>query len=129
MFKRKKSDTSTFFFKRDEPVYFASIISTEQTPSNSAIEEKEFYLVKYKRKHIWALFKCPCGCGQVISLSVQKVHPKSWSVKKSRGGRPILYPSVWQNIGCWSHFWINDGKVYWFSSTGTSPWSKEYNRE
>jgi len=126
MFKRKKNNSGSFLFKGDEPVHFASIIFTEQTPSITAIEEEEFYLVKYKRKHIWALFKCPCGCGEVISLSLQKVHPKNWIVKKSRAGRPILYPSVWQNIGCYSHFWINDGKVYWCSSTGTSPWPKEH---
>jgi beta-xylosidase len=112
IFKRK----DFFDFKVKPPIHFESIFIKQKTPPNSEINDKEFYLVKFKRKNVWALFKCPCGCGHVISLSVQKSNYKNWTVKKSKNNRPSLQPSVWQTTGCRSHFWINDGRVYWCSS-------------
>lgn len=107
-------------------VRFESLIVMDKTPPNDLVEEGKFIVVIYKEKHHWALFRCPCGCGHVISLSLQKIHRPNWSAKKSKNGRPTLYPSVWQNQGCLSHFWIEDGVVFWCRSTGKSPNSSDY---
>lgn len=105
--------------------YFNTIIKRDITPSNDLINEAEFIAVFYKSKPIWALFKCPCGCGYVITLPLQKPHILRWSIHKSEFGRPTLYPSIWQNKGCYSHFWIEDGKVIWCKNTGVEPWLKD----
>jgi hypothetical protein len=102
--------------------YFSSIVERESTPSNESIQENEFISVVYKKKPIWALFKCPCGCGYVISLPLQKPHKPKWTLSKSESQRPNVYPSVWQNKGCHSHFWIEDGKVIWCKNTGNEAW-------
>ncbi len=102
-------------------IYFKSISKIAHTPSNDSIGNTDFIEVVHKNKPLWVLFKCPCGCQYVITLPLQKSHNPYWTITESKMGRPILYPSVWQNKGCCSHFWIEDGKVYWCRNTGTPP--------
>ena len=106
-------------------VHFEKLTVVNRTPSNDTVDSEAFITVVYEGRPIWALFRCPCGCGTVISLSLQKVHNPNWTVEKTSTGRPTIYPSVWQNKGCYSHFWIRDGRVYWCHNTGTQPWVAE----
>jgi hypothetical protein len=99
--------------KFEPQVRYATITIRETTPANTTINQTDFIVVTFKRKHWWALFQCPCGCSEVITLSLQKVHQKHWSIRKSKFGRPTLSPSVARVSGCFSHFWIEDGRVYW----------------
>lgn len=94
-------------------VHFNSVSVMDKTPRNDAVGDKDFIMVVYQRKPLWTLFRCPCGCRHVISLSLQKIHRPHWKVRKNPEGRPSVYPSVWQYKGCCSHFWIRDGRVYW----------------
>jgi len=94
-------------------IYFKSISKLNKTPTNALIPKNEFIVVVYKSTVFWALFRCPCGCNDVITLSLQKIHDPSWTVFETANGRPTVYPSIWRNQGCHSHFWIEDGKVYW----------------
>lgn len=110
---------------KKKPVYFNSIFIKNITPTNDSIDAGVFIEIIYKNKPLWALFKCPCGCQYVITLPLQKTHGPSWTVTVSEMGRPTLFPSVWQNKGCFSHFWIEDGIVYWCNNTGTVPWLKK----
>ena len=100
-------------------VYFNAITFKTVTPPNESIAEREFIVVVHKKLPLWAMFKCPCGCGYAITLSLQKSHRRKWVLKPSKEGRPTLSPSVWQTSGCYSHFWLTDGRVYWFAGTGS----------
>lgn len=126
-----------FFFSRNTParhqedisrstaepkLHFKSLMIVSKAPGNATIDDGQFITVIYENIPYWAIFKCPCGCGTVISLSLQKIHRPSWTVEKSKTGRPSLYPSVWQNKGCCSHFWIKEGRVHWCSNSGIEPW-------
>ncbi|WP_394345765.1 DUF6527 family protein [Flaviaesturariibacter aridisoli] len=62
---------------------------------------------------MWALFQCPCGCKDITTLSLQTIHAKRWRVTLSQNRRPSLSPSVARIVGCFSHYWIDDGRVYW----------------
>lgn len=100
--------------KHKEPdIYFKCLTLVNKTPKNDEVGEKDFVMVVYQNNPLWALFRCPCGCHHVISLSLQKIHNPNWKVYKNLSGRPTVYPSVWQIQGCHSHFWIKDGRVYW----------------
>ncbi len=118
----KGEDLGDVFFDNSEPILFDKITHLTKTPINEQIKPKDFVVVEVGKKKYWALFRCPCGCGHVISLSLQKVHRPSWTVKASNNKRPNLTPSVWQNTGCKSHFWISDGRVYWCHSSNEDPW-------
>ena len=117
------STSSTHQNRSIEPaVYFKSLSVVHKTPGNDSVGKNDFIAVIYQGKPLWVLFQCPCGCSTVISLSLQNIHKPHWTVSKSTAGRPTLYPSVWQNKGCCSHFWIKDGRVYLCDNTGVEPW-------
>lgn len=107
--------------KRLPDVFFSELTVTDKTPSNSAIAPKQFVDVVYNGVPRWAIFKCPCTCGETISLPLQAPHSPRWRVTPSKAGRPDLYPSVWRNKGCMSHFWIEDGRVFWCNDSGIAP--------
>jgi len=94
-------------------VYYDHLTTLNKTPTNDQIREKDFIMVVYQKNPHWALFRCPCGCHHVISLSLQRTQYPSWTVQMNLSGRPTVYPSVKQVKGCRSHFWIKDGRVYW----------------
>ncbi len=106
-------------------VHFRSMSIVDKTPKNESVGKEDFIAVVYQNKPLWVLFRCPCGCGNVTSLSLQNIHKPNWTVKRSAAGRPTLYPSIWKNIGCCSHYWIKDGCVYWCNNTGVEPWVAE----
>jgi len=60
-----------------------------------------------------AAFLCPCGCGEVIHLSLLPDDAPRWSVSFSRDGLPTLSPSVWRTKGCRSHFFLRQGSIEW----------------
>jgi hypothetical protein len=66
----------------------------------------------------WAYLRCPCGCGEVIMLSLANSRGPRWNVKVYWFGRPTIEPSVRQTTGCYSHFWIRGGLVDWRPDTG-----------
>jgi hypothetical protein len=63
-----------------------------------------------------AAMVCPCGCGEVIHISLLKEDSPSWTFNSDSNGMPTLSPSVWRTKGCRSHFFIRRGDVVWCKS-------------
>lgn len=111
--------------RQKPPVYFERIRVVERTPQNSAVETGQIYLVEYNSKKYWTMFQCPCGCGEVAVLPHNAENGPSWKISESSPGRPDLFPSIWMMKGCFSHFWVNDGRIYWCNNSGIQPWIAE----
>lgn len=103
------------------PVHFSSAVIIDKPLHNDEIATEYFYCVKIADKPKWALFKCPCRCGDVVTLSLQPIHRPHWRLTSTLAGRPTLYPSIWRDKGCLSHFWLRDGRVFWCTDTGIHP--------
>jgi hypothetical protein len=103
------------------PVLFTRVCADDRPPPNAGIEANVFYFVSQHRRPKWALFQCPCGCGSIVTLSLQPAHHPHWTVRRSRNDRPTLHPSIWRDVGCMSHFLVVDGRIYWCGDSGTSP--------
>jgi len=56
---------------------------------------------------------CPCGCKEVIQLSLLKDDDPKWALRLSENKLPSLYPSIWRTVGCQSHFFLRDGLILW----------------
>ena len=106
-------------------IHFKTLSIVEKTPGNEFVNSKELLKVIHNGQSYWVLFRCPCSCGDVVALSLQAVHNPKWSVLKSSQDRPTITPSIWRTEGCFSHFWIFDGRIYWCDNSGTEPWLAE----
>jgi hypothetical protein len=121
MKKRARTKAKTIGKKNSEPydlykegdVRFKSTTVLAKTPGNDEIKENQFVVIIYKRKKYWAMFRCPCGCGHVISLSLQKNQHPHWTFREEYSRRPSLYPSVFQKTECRSHFFVSSGRIVW----------------
>lgn len=55
---------------------------------------------------------CPDGCGEVLSVNLDGRAGKAWRYY-DRGGDVSLFPSVWRETGCESHFILWRSRIYW----------------
>lgn len=55
---------------------------------------------------------CPDGCGETLVINLDRRAGKAWRHDR-RGGGLTLYPSVWREGGCESHFIVWRGHILW----------------
>src|ERR1700741_298485 len=72
---------------------------SETNPPVSDLSDSDFVMVQSGRFLKWACFRCPCGCGEKISLSLAANRTPSWRVAVDWLGRPTVTPSGWQRGG------------------------------
>lgn len=58
------------------------------------------------------LMACPDGCGETLAVNLDPRTAKAWWMD-TRGGGVTLYPSVWRDGGCGSHFVVWRGRIIW----------------
>jgi len=77
---------------------------------------------KLKRQYLYligaqipwsAALICPCGCGEVIHISLLSDDSPCWKLRLSAEKLPTLSPSVWRKQGCRSHFFLREGNIVW----------------
>jgi hypothetical protein len=84
----------------------------QDNPLLDSLEDNVIYVVM-KNLPRWVYLKCPCGCKEVIMLSLDRNQFPSWTVKQDKFGRATLMPSIRKLDGCKSHFFIKKGKLIW----------------
>src|SRR5579883_1213407 len=61
----------------------------------------------------WSVaMKCPCGCGEVLFLSLLEGSPR-WRIEQHRNGTVSVWPSIWRTSHCRSHFFLKKGLIAW----------------
>ncbi|MBL8792473.1 MAG: hypothetical protein JNM56_01070 [Planctomycetia bacterium] len=70
--------------------------------------------VEGEGSHIWSVaLLCPCGCGHALQMNMlADTHPR-WQLTIHEDATTTLYPSVWRQVGCRSHFFLRRGRVEW----------------
>jgi Family of unknown function (DUF6527) len=94
---------------------------SEEHPNQGSLPPSVLHVVGGKNYQKWAYLNCPCNCGALIMLSLAAARRPHWQVAIDWLDRPTVKPSVWQTEGCYSHFWIKQGRVEWVKDTGTRP--------
>lgn len=90
---------------------FRSIVVEAEIPDNP--RHKVLYIVTENRQPWNAAMVCPCGCEAILQLNLlQDEHP-TWRLTHHVNHTVSLFPSVWRKIGCHSHFWFRESRVYW----------------
>lgn len=58
------------------------------------------------------LMCCPDGCGEILVVNLDPRSGKAWRIYM-RAGNVSLFPSVWRDGGCCSHFIVWRGNILW----------------
>ena len=98
------------------PDYIYKLVLTN--PAHKNVKKRNLLIVENNGYKKWAYLLCPCGCKDIIMLSLSKNRRPSWTVNIDKAKRPTIYPSVRRLEGCHSHFWIRNGMIDWCSDTG-----------
>jgi hypothetical protein len=97
--------------KMQSPDFIAEFVA--EVPDHLSIKPGVIVIVGGVDWAKWVLMKCPCGCGEVLTLSLMKSFRPRWKLKVSKKNRITLSPSVWKKDGCRSHFYIRKSKLRW----------------
>ncbi|MBI3504680.1 MAG: hypothetical protein HY059_07550 [Proteobacteria bacterium] len=62
----------------------------------------------------WLLLKCPCGCGDEIPVNLDRRAGKAWRLYRDARSVVTVFPSVWRDTGCESHFIIWRDQILMF---------------
>jgi hypothetical protein len=55
---------------------------------------------------------CPDGCGDTLTINLDERAGPAWRLYSDRRGIS-LFPSVWRDNGCRSHFIVWQSRIYW----------------
>lgn len=87
------------------------VCKQEELPT--ALDHHTLYLLGDGECYWMAAIKCPCGCGDLIQLSLASSGHPRWTVDMNQPHEVSLHPSVHRMTGCRSHFFLKKGKVVW----------------
>lgn len=66
----------------------------------------------------WMMLKCPCGCGEDVPINLDRRAGKAWRYYGGEGRGVTLFPSVWRDTGCQSHFIVWRGRILLLDAYG-----------
>lgn len=62
----------------------------------------------------WLLISCPCGCKDEFPINLDSRAGPSWKIYGNLRTGLSIYPSIWRESGCKSHFIIWNNKILLF---------------
>lgn len=63
----------------------------------------------------WLILMCPCGCGKEFPINLDSRAGPAWKLYKNQRTGLSLYPSVWRESECKSHYIIWRNKIFLFN--------------
>jgi Family of unknown function (DUF6527) len=69
-------------------------------------------LIERGRPRVLVLL-CPCGCGDQLSINLDRQAGPAWRMFRE-GNSVSLFPSIWRETGCESHFIVRKNRIYLF---------------
>jgi hypothetical protein len=98
-----------FWRERATPPHFRQIVTGLEWPEQWA---SDTVFVQGEDGLEWAAaFVCPCGCGDIVYLSLLPQGRPRWRMWRNWQGLPTISPSVWRKVKCHSHFIVRNGRV------------------
>lgn len=67
----------------------------------------------------WMMLKCPCGCGEEIPINLDPRAGKAWRFYDGPSRGVTVFPSVWRDTGCQSHFIVWNGQILLLDADGS----------
>src|SRR5258708_19925116 len=67
------------------------------------------------------VMKCPDDCGETLTINLDGRTGPAWRIFE-RAGRLTIYPSVWKDSGCRSHFIVWNDQLLWCDDQDIAAW-------
>jgi hypothetical protein len=115
-FSEKQPETSSLKTKRYKTVL------VDEAPNE--LEVGLLYLQTNRGRPLALEFICPCGCGDKIELSLMEENRPSWRISEDLEF-PSVSPSIRRVVACRSHFWIDEGEVFYARYYWSAPYGTE----
>lgn len=96
---------------RTKLVRFQGTFSTRSEASGHLKSPGDTLLIERGRPR-WLLLSCPCGCREEFPINLDPRAGHAWRLYRNRKTGISLFPSVWRESGCRSHFIIWRDKIY-----------------
>jgi hypothetical protein len=98
----------SWLLRRRAPI---KAVRVEELPSE--LDSRILYAVG-EAEYLWfAAMVCPCGCGEILYMSLLPESRPRWKLMEHSDGAASLEPSIWRLKGCRSHFWLKRGMIKW----------------
>ncbi len=92
----------SFWFK---DVFYPQIVKVpDQATAMAAVKPGVIAVIMPGSKPKSIKFLCPCGCGEIISINLMPQVAKAWRIYGDPRLGLSLWPSIWLDMGCKSHF-------------------------
>jgi len=98
-------------FRYKDVVYRDVITVPDQATAGAQLKEGALVIVMPGERPKSLKFLCPCGCGVVVSINLIPESGKAWEMGVEPKYGISLWPSVWLDTGCCSHFILRRNKV------------------
>lgn len=97
--------------KKANTVQWKGVVESQSEARSLLNHPGDTVLVKRGRPRALVM-RCPDGCGDELVVNLDARVGPAWRLYETRKG-PTLYPSVWRESGCESHFIVWNRKIYW----------------
>jgi hypothetical protein len=98
---------------RVNTIAFKGFASDRGEAGSSIRKPGDLVIIRRERLPRWAVLRCPSGCGDDVILNLDRRTGRAWSLYKGPGKLVSIYPSIWRDTGCGSHFIIWNNRVIW----------------
>jgi hypothetical protein len=96
----------SFWFK---DVFYRQIVKVpDQAAALAAVKPGVIAVIMPGSKPKSLKLFCPCGCGEMLSINLMPQVAKAWRLWGNAGLGLSLWPSVWLDLGCKSHFILHN---------------------
>ncbi|MCB0361678.1 MAG: hypothetical protein KDD35_03105 [Bdellovibrionales bacterium] len=109
-FETYKKDAASWLYKKFVSAYKTSYCD-DVLPDN--LRPKTLYILSDGGYEEQAAMICPCGCGETLHLNLMPDERPLWRIIKHKNQTVSLMPSIWRKVGCKSHYWFWEGRIYW----------------
>jgi hypothetical protein len=90
---------------KDKTLRLLKVVSTRSEAAGHLKSPGDAILIERGRPRL-LLLACPCGCGEEYPINLDDRAGQAWRIYRNRGKGLTLFPSVWRDTGCGSHFII-----------------------
>jgi hypothetical protein len=81
-------------------------VETQYEAASATQNDRTLALVMNGKKAKWILFRCPCGCGELLRINLSPANHPCWRLRISRTGKLSIFPSIDRDSGCRAHFYL-----------------------